>query len=472
MLKTILTLHLLSALLISAWAHNAAGAPAGNMYSRKDLSIGQEMYDKMVEDGIFYEDVELQAYITKVGQRLVAQSEMADEKFTFSIIDNDAINAFATPGGFIYINRGLLAHLNNESELAGVLSHEIAHVTSRHSARQQRANITNKVLATALGIITGSRGVMDSAGLYGAELVRGYGREHELEADTRGAIYMHKAGYNADALLEVIGALKNHEQYQRRLARESGKTTATYHGLYATHPRNDLRLQQAIASASELELTEWTEDPEVPGEFRHHLQELPWGMSGRALRSDKRFYHNKLAFTFEKPEGWTTTTSGSQIVISSTEGDKVMTLTIQKQNRKITVAEALKDKVTDLADGEDWEKTKLKGYTGTQGGRRLAAINYNGLTYFLVGTTSGSATLANADEDFLKIVKSFRPMGKNEIKKGKARAIHWIQAPRGTTFAKLATSVPIDNAEIILRLINGYYPRGEPRTADWIKVIR
>ena len=89
--------------------------------------------------------------------------------------------------------------------------------------------------------------------MYGTELVRGYGREHELEADGLGARYMYLSGYEPDALLNVIGVLKDQEQYQRVRAKAGGKPAGTYHGLYATHPRNDQRLQTVIRAASELD---------------------------------------------------------------------------------------------------------------------------------------------------------------------------------------------------------------------------
>ena len=459
---------------LSSCAGNSAtgGADVNFMSERKANSIGQEMYDKMVADGVIYDDVELQAYIVKVGQRLVANSDTPKDKFTFTVINSADINAFATPGGFVYINRGLLAYLDNEAELAGVLSHEIAHVTARHSARQQTASITNKVLATTLGVLTNNRNIMDSVGMYGAELISGYGREHELEADELGARYMHTAGYEADALLEVIGVLKNHEQYQRIKKKASGKKTATYHGLYATHPRNDARLQTVIRAAGELELAEGTIDPEIPGEFRHHIQDLPWGTSGRALRADRRYYHNKLAFTFEKPKGWTVETSGKSIVANSDDGTKTLTVTIKRQDRSQTPEQMLRSKVSDLDKGEELNQAGLKGYTGKEPSRRVAAIYYNGLAYLLEGKVNNGGSLAAADPDFLKMIKSFRAMAKSEIKKGKPRVVRYIQVPRGTTFAKLATGVRIPDAETTLRLINGYYPRGEPRTGDWVKVIR
>ncbi|MDP5052599.1 MAG: M48 family metalloprotease, partial [Congregibacter sp.] len=116
--------------------------------AKGERETGQEMYDKFLAEGAFYEDPELQAYVDKIGQRLVAQSNMSDRTFSFSVIDAPEINAFATPGGFIYVNRGLIGYLNSEAELAGVIGHEIAHVAARHHGRRKTAGVTSKVLST------------------------------------------------------------------------------------------------------------------------------------------------------------------------------------------------------------------------------------------------------------------------------------------------------------------------------------
>ena len=123
------------------------GSPTIVLSSVKgERRTGREMHDKFVAEGRHYDDAELEAYVEKIGQRLVAHSDKPDLKFTFTVLDAPGINAFATPGGFIYVNRGLLAYLNSEAELAGVLAHEIAHVTARHHARRDRQGAVQRRL--------------------------------------------------------------------------------------------------------------------------------------------------------------------------------------------------------------------------------------------------------------------------------------------------------------------------------------
>ena len=466
----------LGASLTGGCASNPAtgGANVVVMTQGREVTIGEEMHQKLIAEGAEYDDPELNAYVNSVGQRLVTNSDRPKLDFTFTVIDSPDINAFATPGGFIYINRGLLAYLDNEAELAGVLSHEIGHVTARHAARQQTAGITNQVLATTAYILTGSGDIADASNMYGKELVAGYGREHELEADGLGAEYMHKSGYDPDALLEVIGVLKNQEQFQRVKAKSSGKPTGSYHGLYATHPRNDKRLQTVIRTAGELELKEYVEDPEIPGAFRQHTEGLVWGPSVQDQRAENRYYHNKLGFTFEHPLLWNVTAGAKSIIASAPDNSATLTLTIRKRDSAATASAVLQSGAGGtLSIGKDLDQAGLKGYTAVSSNgetsRRVAVIDYRNLTYLFEGKATD---FGGADAALLAMIESFRPMHPKERTTGAARYVHYIQVPRGATMASLAASIRIADAEARLRLLNGLYPRGEPRTGDWIKVIK
>ena len=440
----------------------------------RQVSVGEEMHQQIVEQGATYDDPELSAYINQIGQRLVQNSDTPDDTFTFTVIDSPDINAFATPGGFIYVNRGLLAYLDNEAELAGVLAHEIGHVTARHAARQKTASITNQVVATTAYILTGSGELADASNVYGSELVRGYGREHELEADGLGAKYMYNTGYNPDSLLEVIGVLKDQEQFQRVKAKSTGKPVASYHGLYATHPRNDQRLQTVIRTAGDLTTGETLVNPEVPGEFRRQIEGLVWGASVQSGRDENRYYHNKLGFSFEHPPGWQVTAGSKDIVASAPDGSASLTLTIRRRDQAATPRSVLESSATGtLADGTELEQAGLQGYTAVANSgnstSRLAVIDYSSLSYLFDGRADNFAA---ADPGLMAAIQSFRPMHPRERQTGSGYRIHYVQVPRGATMASLAASVRIPDAESQLRLLNGFYPRGEPRTGDWIKMIK
>ncbi len=461
--------------LLGGCSYNPAtgGADITVMSRGKEVSIGNEMYETLKEAGGVYPDEALQAYVNEVGQRLVSQSDTPKQSFTFTVIDSPDINAFATPGGFVYINRGLLAYLDNEDELAGVLGHEIAHVTARHAARQQTGRIASSAATITTYILTGSAGLANASSMYGRELVSGYGREHELEADGLGAKYMYRAGYDADELLEVITILKDQEQYQRALAKDAGGKVGTYHGLYATHPRNDQRLQTVIRAARDLGNENQAEDPVVPGEFKRRTDGLLWGAALPADDDSARYYHQRLGFSFAHPPGWTVTAGGSAIVASAPAGNASVTLSLARLEPAKTPEQTLRDQAQGtLSAGRELQQEGLVGYTaiaeknGAQ--RRLAVIEYKGINYLFEGKADA---FADSDPTLLTLIESFRPLLDSERGSRESMRVRYIQVPQGTTFASLANGLPLPDAENQLRLINGFYPRGEPRTGDWIKVL-
>ena len=144
---------------------------------------GAEMYNEFLEKGIIYPDQAWQDYVTEVGERLLAQSPHAGRTYTFVVVDQPVVNAWATPDAYIFVTRGILAFFNSEDELAAVLGHEIGHVVGAHS----RNAVSKQRLGKALGIVgalaTGSSSTIGLANAVTQTAIAGYGRKQELEAD-------------------------------------------------------------------------------------------------------------------------------------------------------------------------------------------------------------------------------------------------------------------------------------------------
>ncbi|WP_279246673.1 M48 family metalloprotease [Candidatus Litorirhabdus singularis] len=454
------------------------GADIVLMSENKEISIGQEMHDEMIKNGAAYADQEVQDYINRIGQNLAKNSDRPKLKYTFTVIDSEDINAFALPGGFIYINRGLMSYLDNEAELAAVLSHEIGHVTARHSVRQQTASAANSVLAQLAYITTGSADLADASNTAGTALVRGYGRDHELEADREGSQYLHRAGYDPYALLDVISVLKDQEQYQRVRAKAAGKPSQSYHGLFSTHPRNDKRLQEVIQAAAAMEQRPPAQIDQ--GEFRGIINGMTYGKGGApAQREGGRYYHNKLSFSFAYPEGWTVKSGSRAIVSHATDRSSSVTITIKRSNTSISDRDFINQQLLapKLLESSPLKTDELQGYWGVSpaanGGnsRRLALLHMGSIAYLFEGEVVNEADFNVEDAQFKALIESFRPMKNTEREGPKQRQLAYIQATPGITYAALAKQSKIPDAENQLRLLNGQYPRGEPRADDWIKVV-
>ena len=204
-----------------------------------EKKLGKEFYDKMEEHKLILNNKILKDYITKIGNLVLAQTTKAPFNFNFYIIDSSAINAFATPGGYIYINKGLIMAAENEAQLAGVIAHEIGHANARHVAsiieKSQKLNMA--ALAGLLaGVFLGGGGQTSAAiaafSLAGASsMTLRYMREHEEEADRMGMEYLVKAGYYPAAMIDFLKIMKQNEFLS--------KTMPSY---LQTHPGSDDRI--------------------------------------------------------------------------------------------------------------------------------------------------------------------------------------------------------------------------------------
>ncbi len=241
---------LILAMIASCSSNPVTGKKDFSLISKdQELAMGAQGHRSVLRQMRKYNNPRLQAYVNSLGQQLARQSHRNDIKYTFTVLDDPSVNAFALPGGYIYLTTGLMAYLNSEGELAGVLGHEIAHVTARHGVKQQSAGMAGAILMSVLSKKSGSIDKNQMSQMSRA-LLSGYGREHELQADRLGAEYLARIGYDPKNMIDVISVLKSQEEFDKFQARREGRQPRAYHGVFASHPRNDLRLQQAVAAAN------------------------------------------------------------------------------------------------------------------------------------------------------------------------------------------------------------------------------
>jgi predicted Zn-dependent protease len=205
----------------------------------EEVALGAKAYGPAVQQqGGFYRDNALEAYVQGVGMRLAGVSHRPDLSYRYRVLNSSVPNAFALPGGFIVINRGLLVGLKSEAELAAVLGHETGHVTAKHSlAGYQRALASNVLLAGVSIATGGSTGLMELSGITASLVNNGFSREQEREADWLGIDYMVKAGYNPE------GAVQLQEYFYKEL--EGGRNPMFLEGIFRTHPVSKERLENA-----------------------------------------------------------------------------------------------------------------------------------------------------------------------------------------------------------------------------------
>ena len=392
------------------------------------------------------------------------------------------MNAFALPGGYIYITRGMLAYLNSEAELAAVLGHEIGHVTARHSVRQQSTSAVTGILGAVLAASTGIQGADSLTNLAGTAIVRGYGREHELEADRLGAEYLARSGYDPEAMLKVVSVLKNQEAFEIAIAKKEGRQPNVYHGLFSTHPDNDARFREVVNAAKKYK----TDGTSRIGRDSYllRLDGLTFGDSEReGVVRGNHFYHKDLDFSLSFPPGWEINNQTSRVIATPKAEDGLLQMTMATLDRQLTPKQFLQQQLKSdkLWRDESFSTNGLQGYTAvsigdTPYGRRQIryAVVYRGNeVYIFAGTARSTDQAGKYDADIVATAKSFHPLTEAERKLATEKKLDIIRAPKGATWSSLAQRSPITQyPEEQLRLLNDQYPAGEPVESEILKIVR
>jgi predicted Zn-dependent protease len=312
----------------------ATGERQYTSLSREDeVRLGRQEHPKVLNEfGGAYADPELQAYVEGIGEKLRGVSETPGERFTFTVLDSDVVNAFALPGGYVYVSRGLVALANDEAELAGVIGHEIGHVTARHTAqrldRAQTASVVAQgagLVATVLGgLLLGDAGAQlggqvggGLAGLGAQAYVQGYSREQELQSDELGVRYLARASYDPQAMADFLDQLAAHDALQQGL---TGRRD-TLPSWLASHPRTKDRVERAIDAAGLAGLGgERGRDA-----FLRVVDGMVFGDNpDQGLIEGTRFVHPKLGFEFTAPPGFRLRNQAANVVGADGAGRRLI----------------------------------------------------------------------------------------------------------------------------------------------------
>lgn len=287
----------------------------------KEIEMGRESDPAVLAEYGLYGDSTVQRYVDSVGQRLASVSHLPELTWHFRVLDSPVVNAFAIPGGYIYITRGILAYLNSEAQLAGVLGHEIGHVTARHTAQQiTRSDIASIGLLASAIFVDAFRPYSGLAQQGLGLLFLRYSRDAESQADELGIGYATRAGYDPREIPSTYQMLKRVEE----------RTGASLPSFLSTHPdpgdREIRTAQLAKASAGSTRRDLMINS----GEYRRHIDGLVWGDDPRGgFFEGNRFYHPDLAFQIIFPDGWERQNQPSAVYARNQALGAAMELTLQ-----------------------------------------------------------------------------------------------------------------------------------------------
>jgi predicted Zn-dependent protease len=417
----------------------------------QEIAMGLEAHSGIVEQMGRYDDDEWASYVSEVGKRLAASSERPNLPWNFEVIDDPVVNAFALPGGYLYLTRGILAHFSSEAEMAGVLGHEIGHVTARHGVNQM-----SKGMLAQIGLGVGSVVSPEVAALSGlAEsgvglLFLKYGRDDERQADDLGLRYLLAEGYEPSAMMDVFSMLERVSS-----GSEGGRMPAWM----STHPPPEARLErmaEALA-ASDLEGGRVERDS-----YLQRLDGLVYGQNPRQgyFRAD-RFIHPEMAFELTFPEGWKHQNQRAAVVSLESNRQAAIVLRLAGEEDAAAAARQFFES-SSVERGQSWRakiggRPAVSAFFRTVGGeteiRGIAAFVEHGEQVFALLGYTPAASFEAQREPLTRSLASFRPVKDRRLLAVQPLRLQTYLLSSAATPRQLAEKSPV-GADVLARLNN------------------
>lgn len=408
---------------------------------------------------------QLQSLLTTMTNRLVMASDRPDEAYQVTILNSPVVNAFALPNGRLYVTRGLLALANDTSEVAAVLSHEIAHVTLRHASQrnelQARSELIERVAENVLNDSAEAAVVQDQA----RSSLASFSRTQELEADQTGVRALARAGYDPYAASRFLTALD----------RWSSQSDSSPMEMTTSHPRTNERIARALQVARRIA---------PPGEGERGRQAYLSALDGLAYGDDpadgvvkgRRFLHARLGVAFEAPEGFTLENTSQAVLGSSADGERRLLFDAATTPGGQSLENVLRMTWTDRIEPNSLVSTTVNGLpavTATSNGKewsfRLSAIRIGDTTYRLImAVRSGRNDLEGMFQRTLNSVRQVKPEEARAIRPLKLQI---VTARPGDTAQSLAARMPVDRALERFLLINGLFKNGRLEPGEKYKIV-
>jgi predicted Zn-dependent protease len=477
---------------VAAVAVLLAAAPASAqifMSPEEARRLGTEEHPKILKEfGGVYDDPNIGAYVAGIAGRVAGQSGQPASSFTFTVLNAPLVNAFALPGGYVYITRGTLALANNEAEAAGVLGHEIGHVIAQHSEKRHgKSVITNLGVAGAsiLGSIFLGGGAGDLIGqvgqIGGGAYLAGFSRENELEADTIGVRLLARVGYAPDAQAAFLQSMSDYSDLMGKMSGQGGKSPVN--DLFATHPGGPQRVMEAIAAAREQPAGNpvYRRD-----DYLDRIDGLIYGDDPKeGVVRGTTFTHPDLRLSFSAPEGWRITNTSNAVIASGPggrlqfdiEGDKKKAqasrdaldyLTrIWVPKLRLSNAEAIKVNGMPAATATARIQTK----SGTNDVRFIAVgFPTDDILRFVVIAPTGG--LGKIDQTMIRSVNTLKHLSAAEAAAVKPVRLKVVKVAAGDTVERFAATAPLGQYKVEeLRVLNGLRAGEQPKPGERFKTV-
>lgn len=491
---------LLAAVAVSVMLGSCTTTPAGStaftpfMSTSQERSVGKSEHPKLLaEYGGAYKDDKVAGYVAAVGGRVLQNSETPNEPFTFTLLDSSVVNAFALPGGYVYISRQLLALMNDEAELASVLGHEIGHVTDRHTAKRYNTQMLGGIGSLLVAVLTGSGQLAQLAGQAAQVYTLSYSRDQEFKADTLGVRYISRAGYDPYAAADMLSTLGAQDALEAKVqGRAAAETTPSW---ARTHPLTGDRVNRAQSLARETGLKQG-HLPRNRDAFLAAIDGLVVDDSAeQGFVRGRTFAHPQLKLIFSVPEGFTLQNSSRAVTATGPGQTQVLFA-----GGPLTSGQGLDSYIQQVwqALTEGQAGSMPPAQPGTMNGMQTATaatrLNTNSgvldvsivayrwspsQAYHFVmvnpayaSSQPGAQITAQAVRSFPSMLQSFRKLSDAEAAKYKERRIKVVTVAKGQTAQQLAARMAYDDNKLDRFLVlNGFTNPAQVRAGEKVKLI-
>ncbi len=448
----------------------------------QELALGEQQHPQVLKEmGGVYDEGPVDAYIATVGGRLAANSDMPNLDFHFTVLDTPIVNAMALPGGYVYVTRGLLALANDEAELAGVLGHEIGHVTAHHTAERYNRATLASILSAGVGIATGS-GALGQIAQQGSQLyLLKFSRAQEYEADSLGVKYITRAGYDPMAEADFLHSLDRESKLAAKLAGEDARDHSS--DFTSTHPLTTDRVVRARTLARETNV-----DPESrPRRRDAYLNAIDGIIYGDEPKNGfirgRTFSHPIQKFAFTVPPGFTLINTAEAVGAKDANGD-IVVFDSDKETTGLSMTRYLESKAAGRLDLQNVESIKINGLPAATGSARvstnngaadyrLVMIRFDPSTVYRFQILTKPDDTQRLGEALRRMTYSFHKLTDTQAAALKPYRVRVVTVKPGDTVQSLAATMPFDKDNIDRFLVlNGLADDARLKTGDRVKVIR
>ncbi|MFQ5518636.1 MAG: M48 family metalloprotease [Mariprofundus sp.] len=312
------------------------------MSESQELKLGQQAAAEINKSiTLLDKNDPLVRYVDSIGQKVAKTSDRPELFYRFHVVDDATINAFALPGGYIYMHRGLINHMNSEAELAAVLGHEIGHVTARHSVKQYSKMQAYQIGAAITSIflpVPQAAGMLSD--LIATAVLQGYGREAELQSDELSLKYLTAAGYDPNATVGILKTLKRLDELDSKERTDAGEKVEKYHGAFSSHPKTEQRILQAAAEASSTQAGRGITNRNA---ILHAVNGYPYADSPeQGAVVGRRFLHPDLGIQLEFPDDWVITNTPAALNARLRQKEVYFQLQLKELRKRQTATEVLR----------------------------------------------------------------------------------------------------------------------------------